>query len=102
MRALIISRPTFPVAQAEFPGIMQAVAGWRECYKPMMEKSEFFISGAGGCGIVNVPDDQTLARMLMEFPWGRYSDTEVHPILDGDTALTMWQDMLRQMAAGQG
>jgi hypothetical protein len=101
MRALIISRPKFPVAQAEFPGIMQAFAGWRERYKPMMEKFEFFVSGAGGCGIVNVPDDQTLARMLMEYPWGPYSDTEVHPILDGDTALGMWQEMIRQMTGGQ-
>ena len=102
MRALIITRQKFPVAQAEFPGIMQAFAAWRERYKPMMEKFEFFASGNGGCGIVNVPDDQTLARIFMEYPWGSYSENEIHPILDGDIALAMWQEMISQMTGGQG
>lgn len=102
MRVLIITRQKFPFAQADFPPIMQAFAGWRERHKPIMESFEFFISGNGGCGIVNVPDDQTLAQMMMEYPWGPYSDTEIHPIIDGDTALGMWDEMIRQMTGGQG
>lgn len=102
MRALIISRPKFLVPREEFPGLLEAFAAWRERYKSMMEKFEFFVSGTGGGGIVNVPDEQTLACMLMEYPFGPYSDTEVHPIVDGDTALGMWREMLSQMTGGQG
>jgi hypothetical protein len=102
MRALIISCQKFPVPQAEFPGLLQAFAAWRERYKPLMEKFEFFVSGNGGCGIVNVPDDNTLTRIMMEFPFGLYSENEVLPICDGDTALAMQQEMIRQMMGGQG
>jgi hypothetical protein len=100
MRALIVSRSKFPVPQADFPGIMQAFAGWRDRYRPVMEKFEFFVSGGGGCGIVNVPDDATLAQMMMEYPWGPYSENEVHLLIDGDTALGMWQEMLSQLTGG--
>ncbi len=36
----------------------------------------------------------------MEYPWGPYSETEVHPIIDGDTALGMWKEMIAQMTGG--
>ncbi|HKG24478.1 MAG TPA: hypothetical protein VKB09_02470 [Thermomicrobiales bacterium] len=102
MRALIISRQKFPAPQAEFPAIMQAFVAWRERYKPVMEQFEFFASGNGGCGIVDVPADQTLARIFVEYPWGPYSENEIHPILDGDTALGMWKEMIAQMTGSQG
>jgi len=102
VRALIVSRPQFPFPREEFPAIMQAFAGWRERYRPVMETFEFFVSGAGGCGIVDAPDDATLARMMMEYPWAPYSSVEVHPLIDGDTALGMWQELIDQMAGGQG
>ncbi len=79
---------------------MQAFAGWRDRYRPVMETFEFFVAG-GGFGVVDVPDDAALARMMMEYPWAPYSATEVHPIIDGDTALGMWQELLGRMAEGQ-
>jgi hypothetical protein len=66
-----------------------------------MESFEFFTAGGCGCGIVNVPDDATLARMFMEYPFGPFSDTELHPIIDGDTALADFRAMLSQMGSEQ-
>jgi hypothetical protein len=36
----------------------------------------------------------------MEYPWGAYSETELHPIVDGDMALARWQELLQQTAGG--
>lgn len=102
MRALILSRQKFPTTPEQMPGLIQAFAAWRERYKPMMEKFEFFTAGNGGCGIVNVPDDQTLARMFLEYPFGPYSENEIIPIFDGDTSLAMYQEMIARMTGGQG
>ena len=53
--------------------IMDAFAAWRERYRSMMESFDFFVSGAGGCGIVNAPDEATLAQMMAEFPWAPFT-----------------------------
>jgi hypothetical protein len=63
MGVLILSRPKFPPPMEMRNPLMDAFAGWRERYKPIMESFDFFIAGGGGCGIVNAPDDATLATI---------------------------------------
>ena len=96
MRVLLVSRPKFPPPMEMMIPLMDAFAGWRERYKPIMESFDFFISGGGGCGIVNAPDDATLATMMMEYPWGPFSDVQLDLLYDGDTALAQSQDLFRQ------
>ena len=102
MRVLIMSRQKFQVPQEQFAPIMAAFAAWRERHRPIMETFDFFVAGGGGCGIVNAPDDATLARMMMEYPWGPFSDVQLHLLMDGDIALTQWLEMLQQQAGAQG
>ncbi len=100
MRVLVISRQKFPVPPEQLPPMMEAFAAWRERYRSYMESFDFFVSGGGGCGIVNMPDEAMLGQMFMEYPWGLSSDVELHLLMDGDTALTNFQAMLSQMGGG--
>ena len=62
----------------------------------------FFSDGAGGGGIVTAPDDEALAQMFLEYPFGPFSDVRLTPIVDGDAMLGRWREALRQMGGGQG
>lgn len=102
MRVLIMSRPKHPAPFEMLLPLMDAFAAWRERYKPIMESFDFFVSGGGGCGIVNAPDDDTLAQMMMEFPWAGFSDTDVLLLVDGDKAMVQQRAVFAQMMSGQG
>ncbi|MEZ4529950.1 MAG: hypothetical protein R2855_02875 [Thermomicrobiales bacterium] len=96
MRVIIISRPKFPPPPEMMSPLMDAFADWRARYKPIMESFDFFVAGGGGCGIVNAPDDATLATMMMEYPWSPFSEVEVELLIDGDLALAQYRDFIRQ------
>lgn len=102
MRVLVESRPRFPIPQEQFPALLEAFAGWRERYRPIMEAFWFFSDGAGGGGIVVAPDDEALAQMFLEYPFGPFSEVRLTPIADGDGMIARWREALRQMGAGQG
>jgi hypothetical protein len=95
MRALVISRVKFQAPREVFPETMAAFAAWRDRYRAQMDAFYFFASGGGGCGVVNA-SDETVAQMFMEYPWAPYSEVELIPIVDGDMALSKWQEMLSQ------
>ena len=67
-----------------------------------MEVFEFFAGGGGGFGIFNVPDEATLNRIMVEYPLTPYSKVTVRPILDGDTALGQWREIMREMMDAAG
>ena len=98
MRLVVISRPRFPVPPDQLPTIFQAFAEWRERYRSRMESFEFFAGGGGGFGVFNVPDEATLNQVMLEYPLLPYSELEIRPVLDGDTALRQWQQALQAMA----
>jgi hypothetical protein len=100
MRALVLVEPLFPIPPEMFPGLLDAFADWRERHRQSMESFEFFVGGGGGFGVVNVPDEVTLNRMMVEYPLTPYSDIKVRPVLDGDTALAQWREAMREMMGG--
>ncbi|MCP6711750.1 hypothetical protein NL489_30835, partial [Klebsiella pneumoniae] len=71
--------------------MMEGFAAWRERHRGSMEVFEFFAGGGGGFGVLNVPDEAGLNRIMIEYPFLPYSSLEVRPILDGDTALRQWR-----------
>lgn len=101
MPVLVVSRPKFQAPMEQFPAMMEAFAGWRERHRPLMDGFYFFADGGGGCGILNTSDPETVAQMFLEYPWGLYSETRLELIVDGDTMLARWREMLKQMAGGQ-
>jgi hypothetical protein len=96
MRALITSDPKFPPPQEAMLPLMDAFAGWRERYRSFMETFDFFVSDGGGCGIVNAPDDATLGQIIMEYPFGPFSDVRMELLLDGDTMLVKARAMVQE------
>jgi hypothetical protein len=79
------------------PGLLDAFADWRERHRQSMESFEFFAGGGGGFAVANVPDEVTLNRIMVEYPFTPYSHITVRPVLDGDTALAQWRERMREM-----
>jgi hypothetical protein len=52
--------------------------------------------GGGGCGIVDVPDEATLQRMMAEMPFAPFSDHQIRPFVDGPTG---WRQARESVAA---
>ena len=100
MRVLVLVRPRHFVPRDQFPSLMQGFADWRGRHRERMEVFEFFAGGGGGVAIVNVPDEATLQQLIIEYPFAPFSEFEVRPILDGDTALQQWQAALQAMGGG--
>lgn len=100
MRILVISRSRFPVPPEQLPTLFQAFAAWRERYRSISESFEFFAGGGGGYGVINVTDEASFNQMMIEYPFGPFSDLEIRPVINGDTALAQWQAALEAMARG--
>lgn len=97
MRFVIITRPLFSVPSDQLPGLMERFVDWRERYRDRMESFEFFAGGGGGFMVVDIPDEVMLNQMMAEYPLIAYLDVEVRPIIDGDTGLGQWWQVMRQM-----
>ena len=103
MRVLVTSRPAHPVPMEMLPTIFQLFSAWRERHRASMESFYFFASGGGGCGVFNTPDETALAQIIIEYPFGPFSDVKTEPIVaDGDVGIKMFGAFLQQMAAMQG
>ena len=58
-------------------------------------------AAVGVFGIFNGPDEATLNRIMVQHPFFPYSLITVRPILDGDTALGQWREIMSEgMGAG--
>ena len=100
MRVFILVEPKFFVPPDMFPDLLEGFANWRERYKDRMESFEFFAGGGGGFGVLNVADEATLNQIMIEYPFTPFSELTSHPILDGDTALNQWRQVMQQMMGG--
>jgi muconolactone delta-isomerase len=101
MRVFVLVEPKFFIPPEMFPALLEVFAAWREAHRESMEAFEFFAGGGGGFGIFNVPDEATLNRIMVQYPFTPFSDITIRPILDGDTALGQWREIMSQiMSAG--
>ena len=101
MRAFVMVEPKFFTPPEMFPTLLEGFAAWRDANREHMETFEFFAGGGGGFGILNVPDEATLNRIMVGFPFFPYSELTARPILDGDTALGQWREIMSEMM-GEG
>ena len=99
MRVLILDRgPKFPLTPDQVGPMLDQFVDWRDRYRSKMESFEFFING-GGFGVVNVADEKELNQMMLEFPFAFTDELELHPVIDGDTALAQVREALAAMPA---
>ena len=97
MRFVVISQPLSPVPPEQLPSIMERFADWRAQYREHMQSFEFFAGGGGGYMVLDTPDEILLNRIMAEYPLAAYLEVKVHPIIDGDTGLAQWWQVMRQM-----
>jgi hypothetical protein len=95
MRALIVAKSNQAPPPEAIPTLVQGFIDWRERYRGQMESFDFFASSNGGCGIVNA-DETAIYEMLASWPFGPFSNIELYPLVEGDKALRMFQDIVRQ------
>jgi hypothetical protein len=101
MRVFVLVEPKFFVPPEMFPTLLDGFAAWRDAHRESMEVFEFFAGGGGGFGIFNVADEATLNRIVVQYPFTPFSEITTRPILDGDTALGQWREILGEMM-GEG
>ena len=97
MRVFVLVEPKFFAPPEVFPALIEGFLAWRDTNREHMESFEFFAGGGGGFGIFNGPDEATLNRIMVQYPFFAYSEITVRPILDGDTALGQWREILRDI-----
>ena len=102
MRFIAITRLMTPVPPEQLPSLMERFADWREQYRDHLESFEFFSGSTGGFMVLAVPDEVELNRVMAEYPLVAYLDIEVRPIIDGDTALGQWWQVMRRMLGDSG
>ncbi|MBI3965301.1 MAG: hypothetical protein HY329_06670 [Chloroflexi bacterium] len=101
MRVLMLARPQFPLPPEQMPNLIQGFKAWYERHRPSIEAGYFFAGGGGGFGIFNVPDEAALNQIMLEWPLQPFSDIEVRPLLDVETALQHWEQALQAAQAGR-
>src|SRR3712207_9488254 len=94
LRVFVLVEPKFFVPPEMFPTLLDGFAAWREAHRESMEAFEFFAGGGGGFGILNVPDEATLNRIMVQYPFTPFSEVTIRSILDGDTALGQWRAVI--------
>lgn len=96
MRFMLVITPKFPITPQEMPPLIEGFVAWWDRYRDRWESAGFFAGGNGGGGICNVDDAAALDRMMLEWPFSLYSHMDVYALVDMDTALRQWQDLIAQ------
>jgi hypothetical protein len=99
MRVLVIGRPRFQVAPEQLSGMAQGALGWLEKNRDSIVVTGAFVTG-GGFAVMDVPDEQTMMRLVMEWPFTPVSDTQVELFIDPESGLQMLQEAMQRMAGG--
>lgn len=97
MRFVMNTRLISAVPSEQLPSIMERFAEWRERYRARMESFEFYAGGGGGFMVIEVSNEMELNQMMSEYPFIAYLDVDIHPIIDGDTGINQWWQVMRQM-----
>jgi hypothetical protein len=97
MRALVMSRPRFQVPPQQLSGMVQGALDWVDRHRDSIVVSGAFPAG-GGFAVLDVPDLETLNRLILEFPLTPVSDTQVDPFVDGEAGLRSLQEALQSMS----
>jgi hypothetical protein len=92
MRFAIIYRPKFQVPQDKLPEMLKGMGDWMQSHGDRVEGVQFFVGG-GGFGTVETDDATELTRLLTEHPFTQYSEIEIKPLVDPQTAMSILQEV---------
>ncbi|MBI2856771.1 MAG: hypothetical protein HYX95_00495 [Chloroflexi bacterium] len=103
MRFLVVSRSKFPIPAEIALSVVDATIAWAQKYSAS-GKIEHIWSFAGmqaGGGIANVESLEELDAILVEFPIGPFSDTQIYPLVNFKDALQRARQAAQRMPAAR-
>ena len=104
MRFLVIAKSKHLVPPDMMLGLLDAMIAWNNKYKQngKMEAIWGTAGMPGGGGILNVNSLEELDAIMVEFPLGPFSETEVIPIVDLVESLQRAKQAAQAMMPGGG
>ena len=100
MRFLVVTKSTHPIPPEVFGGLIDAMTAWTRRYEAKMEQVWAFAGIPGGCGIIIIDSLDELDAIMVEFPFGPFSDIEIYPLVDLGAALQRAKQAAQAMAGG--
>ena len=91
MKLAVIYRPRSTPPLEAMPMMMEGMAQWLNAYEGKFD-SVYFFAGGGGFGVGDFDDADEVQKMTAEHPFTLFSEVEIRPIVDPQTALKSLQE----------
>ncbi len=103
MRLLVNTRSKHPIPPEMMIGLLDAMSAWADRHTKSGKIERIWGSAGvpGGGGIVNVDSLEEFHAIMAEFPFGPFSEIEVIPIVELNTALATVRQAVQQMTGGR-
>ncbi len=100
MRFLVVSKASQPLPPEMAMGLVEAMEGWVQKYTASgkFEQSWGVAGAQAGGGILNVNSLEELDAIMVEFPFGPFSDIEISGLVDLETSLKNIKQAIQAMA----
>jgi hypothetical protein len=97
MDFLVVVRPREGLPIDHISMMLGASREWYQRHQSSFRAFGTF-AGGGGFGVVNVPDVETLYRMMAEMPFTSVSDVRIDPFIEGEAGFAIGQEVFENMA----
>jgi hypothetical protein len=96
MDFLVVVRPRGDLPIDHITMMLGAAREWYQRHKASFRAFGTF-PGGGGFAVLNVPDNETMHRMMAEMPFSPVSDTRIDPFVEGEAGFAIAQEVFGQM-----
>jgi muconolactone delta-isomerase len=102
MKFLVLTKSKMPFPPEMALGLLDAMDGWTQKYTAngKLEQVWSFAGISGGGGIANVNSLEELTAIMIEFPFGPFSDIEIYGLSDIEKAMGNLRAAAQAMAPG--
>jgi muconolactone delta-isomerase len=103
MDFLVVVRVRDPLPLDHITMMLKGARQWYQRHQSSFRAFGTF-PGGGGFAVVNVPDAESLHRMMAEMPFSPVSEIRIDPFVDGESGFAIAQEtfesMMQNMQAG--
>ena len=104
MKFLVNTRTKSPIPPEMIPALIDAMTAWtnRLTESGKLEAVWGYAGLAGGGGIANVDSLEELDAVMVEFPFGPFSEIEILPLVDLDGSLQRMKQATEAVLGAMG
>ncbi len=104
MKFLVISTPKMPPPPEIMPALVEGLIQWVASGKGSgkLEAIYSFAGQSGGMSIADVSSGEELNDIMQRNPWAPFSDIQIFPLSDIDSAMTGLREQVKKMGASRG